>query len=292
MKFQIPPSLISLMLSVAVFASFTTVSAAQAAPKTSGPPSAAHSGELKGNELMFGYTDQTGQKILGLLGDPDKNHPSPKTLTSVIYAPGKQFGVSYVKHQARSSKSNGRQNANNFINDEGELFKVKNAANKLSSDASVLLATKNAFQGHTFLSLKTVHKGKFSSKTVQAIEKAKNRKVVNHGLVATTASGAEIGLVEFAKGGGKPLASLVLADKNLLLFEDFIGNNDSQSTWRVDDGGEISAENFGLLFVSRSKTGYALGVEWYGPEGTNLTVLQQKGSKFRVVTENGRYQVP
>ncbi|GIP29780.1 hypothetical protein J23TS9_49100 [Paenibacillus sp. J23TS9] len=292
MKKHISAMLLSLLLSVAVFASFAGASAAPATAKSKANPIKAPVGELRADQLMFGYTDQTGKQILGLIGDPGKSHPSPKTLTSVLYAPGKQFNVSYLKHQKMSSKSDGRQNANNFKNDEGELFKLTYASNKLNSNDSVLLAAKNAFQGHTFLALKSVQKGKFSQKTIQAIEKTKNRKVASQGLIATTTSGIQIGLVKFVKGSGKPLASLVLVDKGGMVFEDFVGNNDSQSTWRVDDGGQISADDFNLLFVSYSKAGYALGVEWYGAEGSNLTVIQQKGAKFRVVQENGRYMAP
>ncbi|MDR0268199.1 hypothetical protein [Paenibacillus sp.] len=289
MKKPLSAIILSLILSMAVFTSFATASTVSATPKASGSLAKAPSGELRTDQLMFGYTDTTGKQILGLIGNPNKNNPNPKTLTSVLYAPGKQYSVSYVKHQASSDKSNGRQRAINFNNDGGELFKLSNAADKLNSDESVLLTTKDAFQGHTFLALKTVQQGKFSQKTIKSIEKAKNRKIVSQGLIATTTSGTEIGLVRFAKGNGKQLASLVLVDKNGMVFQDFIGYDDSQSAWRVDDDGQISAHDFNLWFVSYSKAGYALGLEWYGEEGTNLSVIQQKGSKFRVVQEGGRY---
>ncbi|MWV46999.1 hypothetical protein GRF59_25635 [Paenibacillus sp. HJL G12] len=280
-----------LLLCVSACYSFAIASSAPAFAKSPVSTAKAPAGELRADQFMFGYTDQTGKKILGLMGDPSQKHPSPKTLTSVLYAPGKQFSVTYVKHQASTRKSNGSQSAHNFINDEGELYRLTYASNKLNVNESVLLMTKKAFEGHTLLSFQSVQKGKFSPTTIHAIEKAKNRKVASQGLIATTDKGTQIGLVKFAQGNGKPLASLVLVDKSGMVFEDFIGNNDSQSTWRVDDGGEISAEYFNLLFASYSKAGYALGVEWYGAEGSNLSVIQQKGAKFRVVTETGRYQV-
>lgn len=102
-----------------------------------------------------------------------------------------------------------------------------------------------------------------------------------------------IGLVVFEKKKGqKPLASLVVASKSGLLFEDFPGNDDLQSTWRVDDGGEIDASMFKVLFVTKSKVGYALAYEWFGFEGCSLNVIQQQGGKFRDILSNYRYTAP
>ncbi|MED5019808.1 hypothetical protein P9847_21180 [Paenibacillus chibensis] len=276
-----------LVLCVPLFASFAGATAVPSPAKVS-----ASIGELRADQLMFGYVDPSGKQILGLTGNPEKIHPAPKTLTSVLYASGKAFRVAYVKHQKASSKSSYRQSAANFKFDEGELFKLSSPGSKLKSDASVLLQTATAFQGHSFLTFQSEQKGKFNAKTVKAIEKAKNRKVATQGLIATTTNGVQIGIVKFVQGSGKPLASLVLVDRGSMVFQDFVGSNDPYSTWRVDDGGEMGPELFHLIFASSSKAGYALGVEWYGAEGTNLSVIQQKGTKFRVVTEAGRYQAP
>ncbi len=293
MKKHISSVLLSLVLCFSVFGSLAGASGTPTSKAATGTDSKAKAplGELRADQFMFGYTDSSGKQILGLTGDPEKKVPAPKTLVSVLYAPGKQFSVSYVKHQKGSDQSDGRQNAVNFQKDEGELFKLT-AAGKLTSDSSVLLATRNAFQRHTMLTLQSAQKGKFSQKTIKAIEKAKKRKVASQSLIAATPSGTQIGIVRFVQGGDKPLASLVLADQGGMVFEDFVGSKDPMSTWRVDDGGEISAEQFHLLFASYSQAGYALAYEWYGTEGTNLSLVQQKGMKFRVIQEAGRYQSP
>ncbi|MFC5467459.1 hypothetical protein ACFPPD_01935 [Cohnella suwonensis] len=47
-----------------------------------------------------------------------------------------------------------------------------------------------------------------------------------------------------------------------------------------------------MLFVSKSKAGYALAYDWQGFEGSSLELLQQKGSKFRSVIHGYRYTSP
>lgn len=248
-------------------------------------PSAAAIGELKEEKLAFAYADKTGQRLLGFESSKQKR------FVKAIYAPGKLLDIKYVKHQKETDKSNGRQNEWNFDQDGGELYSV--VKGKVTHNDSVLLAEKDAFQGHTFLNYKPLSKGTFTKTVIAQIEKQKKRKVVRQGLIGQVSANVRIGLVEFAKAKGqKPLASLVLTTKKGLLFNDFAGNDDSYSTWRVDDGGTITPGMFKILFVTESKQGYSFAYEWSGFEGYSLEVLQQKGSRLRSVLHGGRYAAP
>ncbi|MCC3373670.1 hypothetical protein [Cohnella sp. REN36] len=243
------------------------------------------SGDLKASKLTFAYADLTGQRLLGF------ESSKPKRFVKAVFAPGTTLDTKYVKHQKESDKSNGRQTAWNFDDDEGELYSI--AKGKVAPNDSVLLAEKDAFEDHVFLSYKPVSKGTFSKSVITQIEKQKKRKVAKQGLIGQVKPDVSIGLVEYVKAKGqKPLASLVLSTKKGPLLLDFVGNDDPNSTWRVDDGGTITPDMFRILFVTESKQGYSFAYEWSGAEGYSLEVLQQQGGKLRSVLHGSRYAAP
>ncbi|WP_152396846.1 hypothetical protein [Paenibacillus guangzhouensis] len=238
-------------------------------------------------KLTFAYADSTGTRLLGF----DQAHP--KQYTQAIAAPGRSHPIQYGKHQKLSEKSNGRNNMYNFDNDEGEIYKVLKG--KVSQDEAVVLATKDAFQGHTFLAYRSVKIKGLDKKTVQAIEKTKKRKVLKHWQIGEVPSEVQVGIIQFENvKGKKPLASFVLVTKNGVVFQDFEGNDDPDqySVWRVDDGGEMDPSLFRIMFLTRSASGYAVGYEWYGSESNGLYVLQQKGKNLLEVEHSSRYIAP
>ncbi|HEY2491633.1 MAG TPA: hypothetical protein VGI33_01685 [Paenibacillus sp.] len=241
------------------------------------------SGALKKESFSFAYTDKTGKRLLAF------GNSNPSQLTQAISSPGDLSAVKYMKHQTSRKDSNGRQTMWNFAQDEGDLFHLYRG--KLKGNDSIILATKDAFQGHQFLQYTPLKQGSFSKSVVSAIEKTKKRKIVKQGLIGK-ATAIQIGLVEFERKSGKPLASIVMATKDGLIFEDLPGNNDEQSTWRVDDGGVIEPSMFTILFVTQSESGYSLGFEWIGVEGHYLKLIQQQADKFRTILEGSRYTAP
>ncbi|MCP1356519.1 hypothetical protein [Aneurinibacillus migulanus] len=244
-------------------------------------------GKVNGDALTFAYTDKTGKHLLAF---DLKSSDRPKRFSKVICSPGKVRNVKYVKYQREGKKSNQRNVASNITQDEGAWFNIVNG--NFKENESCLLVEKDAFQGHTFVSYKPVEKGKFFEKTLEKIEEFKKRKVVKQGLIAEISPGVQIGLVEFERRGKNALASIVMTTPNALVFEDFPATYDEVSTWRVDDQGEINPGMFHVLFVTKSKTGYTIGLEWMGFEGNNLSVLQQNGNAFYNIKESGRYMAP
>ncbi|WP_018758865.1 hypothetical protein [Paenibacillus terrigena] len=241
--------------------------------------------QLSDSKLTFAYADATGTRLLGF----DQKHP--KQYTQAISAPGRGIPIQYVKHQKQSDESNGRNNMYNFNKDEGEIYKV--VKGKLPENESVVLAAKDAFQGHTFLAYRPVSIKGLDKKTVKAIEKAKKRKVLKHWKIGEVPSEVQVGIIEFERvKGKKPLASFVLVTKNGILFDDYEGNEGDNSVWRVDDGGEMDPSFFRVIFLTRSASGYSVGFEWYGYESNGLSVLQQNGKSLRQVEHSSRYIAP
>ncbi|GAB6991633.1 hypothetical protein [Paenibacillus pini] len=279
---------LTMVLSMSIFSTSASTANAVNAPSAKVTAIKAASGELKQDQFIFGYVDTSGKQILG---SDDQSIPNPKRFSNVYSAPGKLEHVTFVKHQKRNEKKDtGRQTEQNFKNDEGELFKLNPNQAKLKANSSVLFAETNAFVGHQFLSFNSVQKASLGRNTIQRIEKIKGLKIERQGIIAQVSAGEQFAAIQFKKVGNKlPQASLVLVTKNGIIFQDFVGNTYADSTWRVNDGGVFDVAQFNLMFITNSKAGYSLGYEWYGEEGLNLELLQQKGTKFRIIQSGGRY---
>jgi len=105
---------LGLIVSLIVFAGAINFSGSTATAKSPAAPT----GKLTESKLAFSYVDQSGKRLLGF------NGTNPKRFAQAIYAPGKAVNVKFAKHQKGSDKSTGRQLANNFDQDEGELFNI------------------------------------------------------------------------------------------------------------------------------------------------------------------------
>ena len=108
--------------------------------------------------------------------------------------------------------------------------------------------------------------------------------------VGTFGERGRVAAVEFE---GMPRLAAIVADiEGALVFEDLEGNTvDRGSVWRVDDGGVLQHDGFGLLFALEQEwTGaLRLGVEWWGGEGADLSVLQPEGDRFLTPVTGYRY---
>ncbi|OZB90867.1 hypothetical protein CJP46_31130 [Paenibacillus sp. XY044] len=255
-----------------------------------GTVEAENQGRLQSSQLMFGYLDSAGSRILA--ADPEGTQQTPREpFTQAVIAPGELTEIRFAKHQTRTEQDTGRQTRYNFANDEGDMYLLPSPVTPADPDDGVVLAHKDAFAGHQFLQVEHAE-GSLPQEAAARIEQAKGLNIQSQGLIGQIAPDVQLGIVRYAQGSGNPLASLVLITPDQLLFRDFEGTDDPNSTWRVDDGGQMDPQLFHVLFVTRSGPGYTLGYEWWGAEGSNLAVLQQDGGEFRVVQEGGRYTAP
>ncbi|CAM3644358.1 MULTISPECIES: hypothetical protein [Paenibacillus] len=89
------------------------------------------------------------------------------------------------------------------------------------------------------------------------------------------------------------LASLALKHAGVWLYYDYPAKYDSDSTWRVNDQGEIRPEMFSFLFAAESANGLVVGVQWMGAEGENVSLLSVSDDAITDLgLEYGRYMSP
>ncbi|MNH90501.1 hypothetical protein D3C73_430430 [compost metagenome] len=78
-----------------------------------------------------------------------------------------------------------------------------------------------------------------------------------------------------------------------MVAKDYVADYDPNSTWRVDDGGEVTPDMFSFLFAASTKNGLLLGMEWAGPEGKNAFFLNQTDKALvELEIKGGRYMSP
>ncbi|BBH23580.1 hypothetical protein Back11_49250 [Paenibacillus baekrokdamisoli] len=250
---------------------------------------ASAAGTTESVPLTFAYANQTGQHLNVSQTTDDK----PAAYTEAYCQPGHVLTISYEKTQKMGADSTGRNTAQNFLQDEGAIFGVNKG--RADDNQSCVVAKKGAFQGYTFYTFApSPAKGQLTDKVVKKITKHYQRKVVRQGLIAKIGKETSIALVEFQPKGKHALASIVLVSPSGILYHDLPGeiDKDHYSTWRVDDGGEILPEHFRFMFAAHSKQGYALGLEWFGAEGSSLYVLKQQKDQLVPVAHGARYTSP
>jgi hypothetical protein len=66
-----------------------------------------------------------------------------------------------------------------------------------------------------------------------------------------------------------------------------------EDLWRVDDGGELSAAAFEIIFMAQRDNRQAVGVTWGGAEGQALTLfISGTGNRLNPVLEGYWYHMP
>jgi hypothetical protein len=102
-------------------------------------------------------------------------------------------------------------------------------------------------------------------------------------------------LAEFARAGKDLLASVIVIDAGRLWFGDYDAEyrGVGEDLWRVDDGGELSAKGFQMVFLAERGNQRAVGVSWAGTEGRALTLfVSGAGNGLKRVLEDYWYQMP
>ncbi|MCD9021847.1 lipoprotein [Cohnella silvisoli] len=274
--------------------------------KTSPSPSATEpatepvtpSAILNASELtnQFGFADSEGKLIVTVeqqeeTTTTDTNEDTLKGINKAVGENGNVITVRYVKHQSRTEQDNGRQAANNFNNLEGDIFEVLEG--KAVPDASYYLVNDKDFNLQSLLKINQVKPQDPPAVITDEIIKARNRTIAQSWQIATLGETKQIFLVQFERKEDQMLASLVVKDGEEWVYMDYPATYNENSTWRVDDQGEISPDMFSFLFTANSSDGLVLGVKWMGAEGENINVIKQSANRF-VETDihSSRYMSP
>jgi len=244
---------------------------------------------------LFAFADGEGKKLITLARQTEEAHDREKEMQRYNLAIGDNgnvLNVRYAKHQSRTELDNGRQSAHNFNNLEGDIFDVVDGAAK--PDASYYLVSDEQFDVRSLIPLEEMEEVQdIPTEVAQAIVEVKGRAIERGWLLAKTDEGQKVSVVQFKRQGDQMLASLVLSDGGKLTFMDYPATYDANSTWRVDDQGELNSRMFSILFAARTADGIALGFKWTGAEGENISILKQSGHRFEETgIVSGRYQSP
>ena len=103
---------------------------------------------------VFAFANDGGTELLADLSEePSEKIAVIKTFNKAICADNKILDITFVKHQPRSEKDNGRQASRNFKNLAGDVFHVVHG--KLNADDNCLLVSRNYLQSKRLVPVKT-----------------------------------------------------------------------------------------------------------------------------------------
>ncbi|SFE39756.1 hypothetical protein SAMN04487969_102331 [Paenibacillus algorifonticola] len=238
----------------------------------------------------FGFADEAGKQLLAGLSEGGGEQWSSFNLA--VGHNGQLLKIKYKNEQKATEADNGRQTAQNFANQQGQLFEVMEG--KAEPNETYFLIQDQSVKPEMLLSITEKRSGQAADHVKSAFAKSKNRSVEKlWPLEEIGDEGNTLYLVQFERQGKDMLASLALQTADGFVFQDYPAQFDESSTWRVDDGGEVMPEMFSFLFAAKTAEGIVLGVKWMGAEGENVSFLSEKDGKFSELDISyGRYMSP
>ncbi|MNX23769.1 hypothetical protein D3C86_537770 [compost metagenome] len=233
----------------------------------------------------YSFADRTGKYLIAFTGRQDMN------LNKAIGEGGKVLDVKFIKKQSRSDKDDGRQWANNFDNLEGLIFEV--VGGQASPEQTYYLVNDRKMNIKAVIPVTSEVKSGVEDSVKQGIQKLKSLQIEKIWEIGHVGQGNQIYLAQFKKKGKKVTASIILKHGSQMVAKDYVADYDPNSTWRVDDGGEVTPDMFSFLFAASTKNGLLLGMEWAGPEGKNAFFLNQTDKALvELEIKGGRYMSP
>ncbi|GGD67204.1 hypothetical protein [Paenibacillus nasutitermitis] len=240
----------------------------------------------------FAFSDESGTRLLGYPAEKPDSMETVKQLNYAIGDNGNVVAVRFLNEQKYDDQDSGRQTARNFDHTAGMLFEitdgkaVPNESYYLVNDKDFPLDALAAIQpAEDYPAMDDALADKAAKQSGHQVELAAK--------LADIGGDKEFYFIKFKREGDQALASLVLKDGDTLAFKDFPAEYNESSTWRVDDGGEISPHVFSLMFAAESANGTVLGVKWLGFEGENQMLFMEDGQTLKELDiSGGRYMSP
>lgn len=256
------------------------------------PPLAADSapapqGTLALDEGAFGLSNSDGTRLITM-----DSVATPSQIHWAICNRGHLYHIRFVHAQAGVPDSASPQTAGNFGHLTGDVFAAADTIHPAGDDDCYLTADTSLVRSVTPILAGPT--SDCSGALRVRLSEAKHREVVHCWQIARTSSSV-ISAAQFVTQDSSALASIVVAAGGQLLFEDFPATyrGPDESTWRVDDGGQFSPENFSVLFLGQVRGTWVMGLTWLGAEGVDDYVLfADSASSFREAEKTYRYVVP
>ena len=239
-------------------------------------------------EGTFAFSDETGHR---LLVNPDAAIQDEEASLIAIGQGGEPLAVRYAGAQQATEEDNGRQTAQNFSHQAGQMYEVTEGT--AAPNATYFIIPKRHIPKEALLTIQPAKPEQADGQVLQEIKNSKGRTVEQAWPLIQLPDGESLYLVQFVREGDDMLASLALKHESGWLYYDYSAKYDPSSTWRVDDQGEVRPDMFSFLFAAESELGLVLGVQWMGAEGENVSFLSVSDDAITDLgLEYGRYMSP
>ena len=237
----------------------------------------------------FAFADPSGTRLLSVSG-----LPRPGVFRTALCTGGRRFSVRFERRQAAQEGNDGREWSGNFDKLAGDVFAV--ADGRIDKDASCFLPSDALLSEAIVLpATAPAGRGECDANLRGRLDSSRNRQVAGCRVVAHLPEDRSLVLAEFVRQDKDALASVVLIDRERLVFADYHAEyrGQGESLWRVDDGGALDLSAFDLVFLLQRGKLYALGIAWSGAEGLNLSAFVSSGGPlFTRVIADYWYQPP
>ena len=237
----------------------------------------------------FAFPNEQGTRLLAT-GEVAK----PEALRIALCTGMQQVSVQFERTQVEGRNTISRQAPQNFAQTAGAVFQI--IGGTVSANATCLLAEESFGAGATVVSLKRPPQDVRCSKTTYPqIQADKGRPVLGCWPIAESPAGIQIAVIEFSRHLTQALASLVVIDGERRFYVDYPATfkGPGDDLWRVDDGGNIHAEDFTVVFLLKRGTTYVLAIDWAGAEGNALSLhVAEGGGQFKEVVSDSWYRSP
>ena len=294
---------------------------------TQAPPNAAGSlASIDPADAAFGYTDDTGTKLLMLTSDDVvMESGKAKAMEIAICSNSRQIPIRYVQFQKRTAESNGRQSAWNLKNDEGHLYDIAGPAAE-PGDTCLLVTTRylrrfpvatNSFSieqrnareseydekskeadatGKPLDMMEFQASGSLAHASITRLQSEKKRGVRSYWLLYSVGESQQVAAVEFDAVGDSLLGSLVLAESGRVSSFDIPANRKDWESrggcWRIDDECRFNERAMDVPAVFGAPGEQLVFFTSWGEEGQLVRLLQVRNGKLVQVLSAGRYHLP
>jgi hypothetical protein len=258
------------------------------------------SARLAPEDAAFGYTDDTGSKLLMLTDDNQVlETEKAKAMVTAVCSESAEFPIRYLQFQKRTPESNGRQSAGNLKNDEGHLYLI--TAGQAEHGDTCLLVPANYLRDFPIVQNDPPkqERDKRSKELSENVQKEKGRAVRLYWPLHGSHGGGEshqVAAVEFEPLGDSYLGSVALTDSDRLFFFDMPASlkegRERGGCWRVDDDCRFNHEGMSVPAVLGAPGGHLVFFTSWGPEGQVITLFQARDGKLVELRRAYRYHSP
>jgi len=240
--------------------------------------------------VAFAFPNEQGTQLLAT-----GEIAAPQALRVAICSNGRQVPVQFDRRQSESRSSTGRQTPQNFANTAGYVFRIVSSSSTIGPDVSCLIADEAFLAGALSVPIaRPPGTARCAKAMYPDFQADKGRPVVGCWPIGG-AGDVQVAIIEFTRRLNQALAALVVVDGDRRLYVDYPADfrGPGSDLWRADDGGEIHAEGFGVVFLLKRGAAYLLALDWKGAEGSALSLYTSDGAgQFKELFSESWYRAP